>query len=422
MRGDAITPAQPPPGPRRLQETQQQTPATSDVLATRMARQYLPQQAWAASAKNQASTVDKSTFWYFQVWKQESDNVISLEPFAMVSKRKDSKPGDRPYSVAADKAYITFASKVSLLGGNPGAIVRANLEGAVQIEGPNNLIIEGRNFYFQKGDPNVVYSDDRLRFRADRHFGTAKGMQLELLRNEKAKPDEPLAIGGISSVKLLQDVDMTLVTDSFEQTMVPGTAPRGGAALQSAAGSRPARPMPERGQLHFRPGDARGDIRTQRPHLPRNRAAQVRFHLRRRQCQNCLRRQESDASARAGSPALAQAAASESHAAKPAGLPANAGDRPAGTFDPNLSFKELHAHGKKVSLVSEANGLEALMHNLDYDRTKRQARLSALPNRVKVLHNGDRLTAPVHPTGPRRVRAADRRGLVPRRRRHGPRR
>ena len=213
---------------------------------------------------NHATSVDKLTYWYWQVWKQESDTVISLQPFALISKRKDAKPGDRPYSVASDKAYITFASKISMTGGNPGAIVRAELEGAVLIEGPNRLRIDGRNFYFQKGDPNVVYSDDRLRFRADQHFGTAKGMQLELLRDPKTKPDEPISIGGIHKVQLLQDVDMTLVSNSFEQTMTSpsGTQRTAHCCPAKRQGGRPASagPLPKRRQLHLPTGDARSDL------------------------------------------------------------------------------------------------------------------------------------------------------------------
>ncbi len=66
-----------------------------------------------------------------------------------------------------------------------------------------------------------------------------------------------------------------------------------------------------------------------------------------------------------------------------------------GTFDPNLSFKELHAHGKDVSLVSEANHLKAFkLHDIDYDRAARRAMLSAVPTQVQIWHNDDRLRAP----------------------------
>lgn len=371
-----------PPQVRRLQETQRQGPTIRDNLAARMARQYLPQQAWAAEAKNQANTVDKSTFWYFQAYKQESDTVVSLEPFALVSKRKDSKPGDRPYSVASDKAYITFASKVSLLGGNPGAIVRAELEGAVQIEGPNNLRIEGRNFYFQKGDPNVVYSDDRLRFRADRHFGTAKGLQLELLRNEKAKPDEPLAIGGISSVKLLQDVDMTIVADSLEQSMAPTKAPRTKAA--------PSRAQPVQCQSV---GSFTFLLATHEATFERN------VRIRRETAPGKFDFISADDSVKIvfdmKKPATGAAPSAPGAPPAPGDAKGHSPPASAGMFDPNLSFKELHAHGKDVNLISEANGLKALkLHDLDYDRAARQAKLSAVPNHVQILHNGDRLRAP----------------------------
>jgi hypothetical protein len=352
----------------------------------RMAQQFLAKYPWAESAKNQGRTVDGSTYYYFQEWKQESEKVVRFHPFAMVSKRKDSKPGDRPYTVVSDAAYITFASKFSLLGGNPGAIVRAELEGTVGIEGPNNLRIEGRNFYFQKGDPNVIYSDDRLSFWADRNFGTAKGMQLELLRNEKAKPDEAISIGGISSVKLLQDVDMTLVTDSMEQTVAPAV-PRG---------AKPQQTVHCQSVGSFTFIMAKHEATFERNVRIRRETAPKKFDsISADDSVKIVFEAKSPKSGPApAAPALAHAAAPQPPA-KSAVQPPNGGEHPAGTFDPNLSFKELHAHGKKVSLVSDANDLKALMHDLDYDRTTRQAKLSAAPNRVQILHHDDRLSAPV---------------------------
>jgi lipopolysaccharide export system protein LptA len=368
-------------------ETQTQAPAASDDVAAKIARQFLPEHPWAATARNKATSVDKLTYWYCQVWKQESDTVISLQPFALVTRRKDAKPGDRPYSVASGKAYITFAAKISMMGGNPGAIVSAELEGAVLIEGPNNLRIDGRNFYYQKGDPNLVYSDDRLRFRADRHFGSAKGMQLQLLRDPKAKPDEPISIGGINSIKLLQDVDMTLVSNSFEQAMAPPSgnqrmhAPNPQAAVPQAAKAGD-QPQPVRcqsvGSFTFLPA-------THQATFERN------VRIRRRTPQGKYDFIAADDNVKIifdlKKPAKgtgAQVTAKDT--------PANT---PAGTFDPNLSFKELHAQGKEVSLVSEANGLKAFkLHNLDYDRAARRATLSAAPALVQIWHNDDRLRAP----------------------------
>jgi hypothetical protein len=369
-----------PSRPRLHEEAQQQAVETSEDQAARIARQFLPEHPWAATAKNHASSVDKLNYWYFQVYKQESPTVISLEPFALVSKRKDAKPGDRPYSVASDKAYITFANKVSLMGGSPGAIVRANLEGAVLIEGPNNLRINGRNFYFQKGDPNIVYSDDKLSFRADRHFGSAKGMSLDLLRDPKAKPDEPIAIGGISTVKLLQNVDMTLVSNSFEQAISSPSRTR--STPPAAKGSQKAQPVRCQSVGSFTFVMATHEATFERNVRIRRETTPGKF----------------DFIAADDNVKIVFDAAKKppGHAAPPAAAAKDQSQASgSGTFDPNLSFKELHAHGKDVSLISQSNGLKALkLHDLDYDRTARQAKLSAAPNRVQISHNEDRLWAP----------------------------
>ena len=317
---------------------------------------------------------------------------------------------------------ITFATKVSLLGGNPGAIVRAELEGAVLIEGPNNLRIDGRNFYFQKGDPNVVYSDDRLRFRADHHFGTAKGMPLELLRDEKAKPDDPISIGGISSIKLLQDVDMTLVSDSFEQSLTPAQIRESGPHARSRGeiGRRAARS----------PSIAKASAAS--PSCLATRDATFERNVR-------IRRETEPAQFDRGGRLIAAAksdflAADESvrilfDAKKPANRP---GEKPpAAAKEPSSSFGDFRFQSHLQRGARPRKGRHAHFRDQRAQSADARPRLRPDGPAGAALRRSQPRADPaprrsversVHPARPRRIGAGDHPGLVPWRRGHAARR
>lgn len=316
--------------------------------------------------------------YYFEECKQEADNVLCFRPFAAVSKGKDARPDDPPYVVISDAAYLTFASKVSFpptQKASPGAIVGARLEGDVLIQGPNSLEIKGRNFYFQK-DPNVVYSDDRVQFKRDNNRGRAKGIQLQLLKNESAKADDAVSIGGISSIKLLQDVEMTLVQNPSEPA----------SSRDIGQKRKPAQAVlcQSVGSFNFvlasREATFERNVRIRRESSP------GKFDLIAADDSIRIVFEDSSPKALRDKAPPASKAVRTTKAIGPDGQPM--------TTLEGLQFKELHAHGKVVNLVSESNQFRAVMHDLDYNAVSREARLSAAPNRVQVFHNQDWLRAP----------------------------
>ncbi|HEV8004218.1 MAG TPA: hypothetical protein VGP63_30415, partial [Planctomycetaceae bacterium] len=191
-------------------EKEYESPADDDQGA-RKAKKYFPN-TWVPSASHYMATSDMRTFCFFQEWTRESAHVVKFTPFAMISSRKGDKPDDPPYTVISDKAYVTFKDEfLGPTGKSPGPVLQAGLEGKVVIAGPHNLTIKGRNFFFEREEMRI-YSDNLVEIHADKHTATAKGIQIELIAEQKSRSDESLAISGVSSVKLLQNVDMTLIS------------------------------------------------------------------------------------------------------------------------------------------------------------------------------------------------------------------
>jgi lipopolysaccharide export system protein LptA len=362
--------------PRR-QASEPKAPKADQDQTVAMAQRYLAHAPWAASANCRGQTPDSSVFYYFQSCKQESDKVARFEPFALLWRRKGSKPSDPMHAIVADSAYVTFESKFSLTGGNPGAILRAGLEGDVRIDGPNGLLVTGRRFFFER-EAMRVYSDDPLQFRFDRHSGRAKGVQIELERDEKARPKDALPVAGVTSLKLLQNVEMTLISDASQSAGLPGRK-RGPSTPQPveirSAGSfifvLATREARFERQVRIWRETAPGKVdRLEAPD-----SVDLVFEAREPQGPAKGKR----------APAMAR---------HPGGAPDGDASPGTGTLDANLKFKSLHARGRPVTLVSDANTLRAVMHDFYYDQPTREARLSAGQDRVVVHHQDSRTRAP----------------------------
>jgi len=345
-------------------------------------------------ASCQGQTHDGSIFYYFNEWKQESENVVRFEPFALISKQSDSKPGDPPYTVVAARAYVTFERKFSFPGGNPGAILRAGLEGEVRIEGPDNLKIWGRDFAFERGAMRI-YSDKFVRFRVQGHKGTAKGVQLEVIP-DATRPDEALAISGIRSVKLLQNVDMTLAADSAQQL--------GAAAPASAAARRSNKPqfveVQSEGSFNFVVASHIAtfyhNVRIRRETAPQkydrlsaDESVEIVF------VPNAAKTPSKAKNAASTAPPPKTPSGQVAAAAKSPTPPGSSpGPRSASGFSQDLSLKKIHARGKVVTLISDDAKLQVDAHDFVYDRTTCEATFIAAPKLVRARHHLNRLRAP----------------------------
>jgi hypothetical protein len=140
----------------------------------------LPDQAWIRDASLQWKRSQQSFMYAGSVQPDENSDgsALRMAPFALVW--KDEKNPDRaPFTVVARSARIRFekavfdtatardserASAFNLIGEDAGRIVAAALDGEVRITGPDNLVIDGRDFNFQEENAQL-YSDYEVSFR-----------------------------------------------------------------------------------------------------------------------------------------------------------------------------------------------------------------------------------------------------------------
>jgi hypothetical protein len=371
---------------------------SSEDQGIRRAVKYLPK-TWVPQASHCVQTSDGRTYCYFNEWTKESAKVLRFTPFAMISTRKGDKPEDQPYTVVSDKAYVTFKDEVSPSGKNPGAVQQAGLEGKVEITGPNNLRIIGRNFSFEREEMRI-YSDNRVEIFADKHRATAKGIQIELIaEHNSGRSDDTLAISGVSSVKLLQDVYMTLVSSGDSAAgPLPGIAKPANPADPANKAPRIVRTHCDGSfvfYLESRIATFERNVRIRRETSPgqfdalfADENVEITFE----------KKPDAKKPGAAKPPDAKQAADAKpapanSSGMKPAtvaaadktagpGAKANGADpaaKPPGGLESNLTFKSIHAQGKIVELTSDSNGMRSQMRDLTYDQTAREAKLTWLP-------------------------------------------
>jgi|GEM_PF-3863231 len=359
---------------------------------TRQALKYLPN-TWVPTAAHSMATVDDRTYCYFQEWVKESPHVVKFTPFAMISTRKGDKPGDPPYTVLSDKAYVTFKDEFGPLGKNPGPVVRAGLEGNVVITGPNNVVVHGRNFFFQREEMRI-YSDNPVDIKADKHHATAKGIQIELIAEHQGRSDEALSISGVSSVKLLQNVDMTLVSTGDSQA-----GPMPAMAKSNDKSPKIVRTHCDGSFVFYvesRIGNFERNVRIRRESLPgkfdalfADESVEITFEPKKPDPKTTADAKgavaKADAAKKSGEDKAGGnnvVVAEKDTAAKDKKDGAVDGKntpRGSGGLEPNLSFKSIHAQGKVVELTSDVNGMRSQMRDFTYDQTAREAKLVWIP-------------------------------------------
>jgi hypothetical protein len=346
---------------------------TFDDLGAHEAEQFLPN-TWVPTASHYMRTSDEHTYCYFRKWTQESPKVLKFTPFAMISNRKGDKPGDQPYTVMSDTAYVTFKDEFKPGGKSPGAVVQAGLEGDVVITGPNNLTIRGRNFNFER-EENRIYSDNLVEIHADKHKAVAKGIQIDLVADPKGKSDDGFSFTGVSTVKLLQNVEMTLVSSGDSQA---GGLP--GLGKHEDKGPRIVRTYCDGSFVFYvesRIATFDRNVRIRRETTPgkfdalfADENVEITFEP---------KKPEAKAPADPKKPPDDKSVAKNAAVAATDGKGAASGKNTTGGLESNLTFKSIHARGKIVELTSDANDLKSQMRDFTYDQTAREAKLVWIP-------------------------------------------
>lgn len=140
-------------------------------------QESLSNQEWIKTADLQWQRSQQAFMYAGRVHPDENSDgsALKMSPFAMVW--KDPRNPDRPpMTVVSESARVRFEKPVfdtranrdlnsfNLISQDAGRIVAAALDGNVRISGPDQLMIEGRDFIFSE-ETAQLYSDYEISFR-----------------------------------------------------------------------------------------------------------------------------------------------------------------------------------------------------------------------------------------------------------------
>ena len=143
----------------------------------RVAATYLPHREWAAKSKYMLRA--EQAFVYTEHWEPVQDNNkrIRFDQFAMIWMTTDRQGLEQAVSISSDHALLEFALAFDEKAPNPGRVVRAMLEGDVEISGPDGLSVIGRNFIFDETELKL-YTHNPVSFQFQSHRGSASRMEM----------------------------------------------------------------------------------------------------------------------------------------------------------------------------------------------------------------------------------------------------
>lgn len=203
-----------PPRARPLSQDQQQFPTGPPKENAVWAQRFLP--GWAANARWQGRW-GQTFFFAGQQEAIQEDAAVRCAPFALVQVDFDGsvEKNRTPVIVIADAAVVRFPESVDLDDPDPSLALGCTLDGAVEITGPDGLVIQGGNFRFDRDTLRIV-SHDPVRLRWEHHRGRAEGAEI-LLGSLDRKPGRTnastaggLPTGPIRQVRFIRNVQLDL--------------------------------------------------------------------------------------------------------------------------------------------------------------------------------------------------------------------
>lgn len=352
------------------------------------AERWLSHVSWVPEAGYQFRA--GSSYIYAKEWHQvEATGEIRFEPFAMIWHRGEDPVGAQvePITIISDSALLKFEQAVDLSapqagGGSPkpGRIIGGALEGEVQVRGPDQLSVTGRNFNFKEQSLRV-WSDNPVAFTYRRNSGTGHGLEMDLIAHVGTPYKDKPNIDGVRTVRLQRDVEMHLLPNDRAEKVSRDRKEAPRTVVVTSQGQFEYMLEPEVATFH-------NDVRVQSPTGPRE------YDLL-RQCDQLTLIFERESKSSPGKHPVVPVAPI-SAAAGDSALPAlpptptvPSPSKPAG----ELQFRRMKAEGKQVLLTSQRSQLTALAAEVTYEA---QTRVVALRDerQVRVTQKNNEIVAP----------------------------
>ena len=195
-------------------------PAANRELADR----WLPHAPWAAGAQFQFTFGETVAFWN-EMELIRGGKALRVAPFAMAV--RDPGPADsdspdaadhvpdRPTTLIAESATLQFERTVSTDAvAETGRVIGAAFYGAVRLEGPDGLRIDGENFIY-KEKSGKLWSDRPAKFAHGGHVGEGSGVDVRLFRTRPVGEYDSFAADGVAEVEVAGPVSVAVRAGRF---------------------------------------------------------------------------------------------------------------------------------------------------------------------------------------------------------------
>ncbi|WP_437206555.1 hypothetical protein [Planctomicrobium sp. SH664] len=200
------------------------------AIITEVASRHFADAPWTQSQDVQVMQKESLFFFTQKYDRHQADRrSVQLTPIALLW-HDPKRPDAAPYRMIAQTGRITFENPffgqaISLAGDKAGRILGIKLDGAVTIDGPDNLAIAGENFIFTE-DPAHLYSDGPVKFRYGpsekselQLAGTAVGLDVSLIPDPTGSLGDTLPrVSGVAGMLLRRDVVLDL---QYKQNQTP---------------------------------------------------------------------------------------------------------------------------------------------------------------------------------------------------------
>ena len=186
----------------------------------RVATTHLPNRDWAAQSKYMLRA--EQAFVYTEHWEPVQDNnkLIRFDQFAMIWISIDKEGNEQAVSIVSDHALLEFALAFDERAPNPGRVVRAVLEGDVEISGPDGLSVIGHNFIFDESELNL-FTVNPVSFRFQSHCGSASRMTMKLIPAEGLPGKDRPHVYGIESIQLIANPSLPRNPHVYLEAQMP---------------------------------------------------------------------------------------------------------------------------------------------------------------------------------------------------------
>lgn len=180
-----------------------------------MATRFLSTQSWAADAPYRHR--DEDTFVYSRDYLLANEKrSVLLTPFAVVMAENLINGKEKvPITMVAESAQMNFSTSLTDTDFDVGHVTSGQLLGEVRFEGPDDLLIIGRDFFVDESSRRI-WSDDIVLFRFGPHRGRGRGVELRLANGDVK--DGLLAAESIRTVRVREDIVLELLEDGESRT------------------------------------------------------------------------------------------------------------------------------------------------------------------------------------------------------------